>query len=268
MQSWVVTLALAGFLTALGVFLDQYYIPLRFKETLRLGLVKAFFWLEDMHIPDSPRRVVMLILRPKQSLGTLYSLFLFIINSFVSIIVSFYVLFQLGLLGVGIILIMLTVFIGWNDLTWGERAVGIGISLVYLSIPIPIFLLARLSFRWVFDSKVAIIRYLSPLITVAIVIGGIVLMFLWILPSIDLDDGVSTAFAISTLIPIFLITMTIPIVFGIKLVADLLKVTALTVFQTASGPQTSPFAYAGALAGVLVLGGQVIVEFLKFLAHE
>jgi hypothetical protein len=69
MAGWLTAIAVAALLQAIGKFLDDYHINPKTKDRLRLALVRAFVTLDDVPIPDVPRRTMISFLRVDTRLG-------------------------------------------------------------------------------------------------------------------------------------------------------------------------------------------------------
>jgi hypothetical protein len=70
-------------------------------------------------------------------------------------------------------------------------------------------------------------------------------------------EEVPLLLSVTTITPVMLLIAIVVIVFLAKQLIDLAKKAALLIFDAASAPEVSPFSYAAALLGILVLGAKL-----------
>lgn len=134
----------------------------------------------------------------------------------------------------------------------GVLIYGLGVTVVLL--PIVIFSAMRYVFSYLYDASIAVIMYFSPLLTVAYATVCIIALLAFGSVLYDGAEEVILLIAVSMISPVILIIVVVVIVFCAKVFLDLTRKIALQVFEAASAPEVSPFSYAAALLGILVLG--------------
>jgi hypothetical protein len=335
LNGWLTAITVAGFLLAIGRFLDKYHISLREKDAVRSLLVRAFVVLDSVPIPDLPRRTLAVLLRPQKAMDIQYAAVLLVANISVMIIMivtyeawvtkvgpllmaphflAFRLMRHFQLYGIEyvfivpiailvcflvctffaryiggqppddnlsfawhfspLLIIAVTVialilipyiWIWWDvDQPWFDYDYLKGLIMLATSalMPIPVFAIMRYTFAQLYNNRFSIIRYLSPLFTALyaiMIVSTVVFLFMAVFAEDYLGDIVAVAFTGSALSPVAIIATVIVCIFGAKLFIELTRKGALLVFEAASAPEVSPFSYAAALLGILVLASKLIM---------
>jgi hypothetical protein len=269
---WTLTLAVAGFIAALGAFLDKYHIPIPAKEKARLALVRGFSFLDSFPIPDIARQVMIVVLRPHRRLGWWYATALAVANFLVACLCLPFLLgagpfgwFMLEMMIVGSMIIV--GFENGNILDSAvDAALLLGWFVLYLVVvPGIVFVVLRWLFRALYNSKWALIRHGSPLSAVAIVIVVLTAAYAYLYMLLSSRTHVtlgSFALFASAMTPMATLTALVLFGFLTKLVLDVWKWATLVAFEAASDPAASPFAYASGLISLLVVGGKTALDLI------
>ncbi|MET4065917.1 hypothetical protein ABID58_000691 [Bradyrhizobium sp. S3.2.6] len=257
----IAAIAIATVLVAVGQFLDKYHISSRAKEKARLMLVRWFVALDDLTIPDLPRKLLIVVLRPDKrlSLILLFVLYALYLPFCLILLVSF--LLEGGLLGIAIIFMIMSapyvLFEPDVDL-WKRLVVAAFLLFFFLIVPALCFMILRIPFRRLYNSDKALIRFLSPFAAGAILVIAIAAMLV-ALSLFDAEDVATSSLILATTLPVmFLVFLTFALLV-VKLFVQLTRKTAMVVFQAASDPQNSPFSYAAGFLGLIVVAVKFFV---------
>jgi hypothetical protein len=260
-NGWIAAITIATVLVAVGQFLDRYHISSRAKEKARLMLVRWFVALDDLTIPDLPRKLLIVVLRPDKRLSVillfvLYALYLpFCLN----LLIQF--LLEAGLLGIAAIFVMASapMVLFEPDVELRTKLLAAAFLLFFfLMVPALCFVILRIAFRRLYDSDKALVRFFSPFAagaTLMIVVAVILIAISLLDP--NPDEAIMSGLVLATTLPvIFLVFLTFALLV-VKVFVELARKAAMVVFQAASDPQNSPFGYATGFLGLAV----VVVKF-------
>jgi len=263
MAHWITVLAIAAFLVSFGQFLDTYHISNRLKDRVRLLLVGGFVYLDSISIPDAPRATLAFLLRPRQRVTLGFGTCLYVLSLALTGITLYWLFYSLPEFAISVVLTIgiiggLIQYVSWIHIFEGVLAALVWLTAFFL-IPILSFVVLRWSFRMLYDRKSTFLRFVSPGVSIFI---GLVLAVLLPLLSAELgfvDDYISVAFMFAFLSPVVIFTCMMIVVSLLKIFVELLKKIIMVIFQAASDPKTSPFSYAAALGGVLIVGAKLVL---------
>jgi hypothetical protein len=259
MTGWISALALAGFLISLGQFLDKYHISLKTKDKARLLLVRGFVFLDGISIPDVPRAIFMVTLRPHERLSATFCLLLYMANLLVVLAAIFGVMnisweFALGIMLTVVVFIAVFPHEDW----WAKINLIDFFAFFFVGIPLASFLILRFVFKRGYDHKWRFVRILStPLTIISIVVAQAAALYVAYISG-NLDDYVTPGLVVGFTAPVILLILLVVMAMIVKAIVQLIRKVTLLMFQAASEPQMSPFSYAAALMGILVLGVKLV----------
>jgi hypothetical protein len=187
-QSWsdalaslLTVIAVAGFLLALGRFLDKYHISLKTKDRARSLLIRAFVALDSISIPDLPRQVLIVLVRPNKVMGARYAATLIFVNTAVALVMIWNAAAWLQEVGSMLsILVSFKVFeVLLQALTLFQMPESFTLLALLFCLPVPVFIVVRHAFNLHYNEKLPLTYYFVPLLTTALAIAGLIGL-LWI----------------------------------------------------------------------------------------
>jgi hypothetical protein len=258
-NGWIAAITIATVLVAVGQFLDRYHISSRTKENARLMLVHWFVALDDLMIPDLPRKLLIVVLRPDKRLNVILLFVLYAVYLSFCLILLILIPLQAGLLGIAIIVMIMSipmVLFEPDVELWTRLFAAAFLLFFFLLVPALCFVILRIPFRRLYNSDKARVRFLSPFAAGATLVIAIAVILITI-SLFDPNDDVILILVLATTLPmIFLVFLTFALLV-VKVFVELARKAAMVVFQAASDPQNSPFSYATGFLGLVV----VVVKF-------
>jgi hypothetical protein len=229
-SDWGMWLAIVALLLAVGKFLDDYHVRQETKSKIRDILIRGFFVVQAVNVPDLGRGLA----------GRFWTLGSRLARR------KFLAAFGIGF---GLIFASLVVFVGpivAGYLSLAPFAVFVAGTTVWLLLG----LISSIKQDWL-----ALLLALCSPIVIFVIICNITLfaapILLWAVIPIFL-------FAIASSIPLFVISGVLLVLLCCRALIHILRFLALHILDAASDPQRSPFTYAFALVSILILTGKCL----------
>jgi hypothetical protein len=264
LYEWGFWLGAATLLSSAGKFLDEYHIRHETKSKARDILVRAFFYLETFSVPDTGRSVA----RRMRQLGSRFGWrgvvalpilgFFAIVTSLVLLHIDFSDFDDIDLHELPDLLLgILGAFVAYIPYT------AYNFSLAALA-PLPAALCGWFILRFITDTArdfVALfVALLSPIVLVLSLFP--VLGLLQLTGQGGIYGGAFSVIAsVFLILPFVFLSTALIFLIASRAILQALRFVAMRVFDAASDPKRSPFAYGSTFLSILVLFAKLLLQF-------
>lgn len=248
---WGFWIAAATLVAGTGKFLDDHHIKAATKSLARDFLVRWFVWLDSTSVPD----LGLSVLRPLAALlrwRVVVTLF-FLLGGSLAITTALYLWRVIYGPDPGNYLGYVTYWLAGGELLfWGVFLAAILLPAVAGSWVMAIFVAraARAKTSWERAALLVSAVVLGPAISI---VGVLPLALTSISPY---GAGLLGAALVSPALPLLLVCLVL-LLMALRTVVRVTQWTLLKVFDSASSPSASPFAYASSLLALLILCAKV-----------
>lgn len=255
-EQWAFWIALAALIAGAGRFLDDYHIKAETKSKMREALINWFIWLEERKIPDLGG-VVFSLLRKLISLRKIVLIVSILLFSYWATITSIYM--GRAMFGPANDRSYIDYIMNWIPIDstapyWLGFLASIIVPAILGTVTMAHF------FHRASTTNYELRRFfflVSGLVLgVALALSGAGLAYILFQGGGYFLGIIIMAGLASVTLPAFLAVSTL-ILIVIRFLIIGIRLLLLSVFDVASGPNVSPFTYASALLGVLILLGKV-----------